>query len=53
MKVEIQEGFKVVTPDEGKVLHNEDTYATILYMPVNGDTSIWKEVPYEDSLNQN
>lgn len=48
MKIERKEKYILITPDEGKVLTNGDTKSTSVYMPLDGDVSVWSEVSEDD-----
>ena len=51
MKIKITELFKVVTPDEGKMLYDpsDNTYTDLVYSPLDSDPeSYWQEVNIED-----
>lgn len=45
MNIRIEDGLKILTPDEGKYLTNGETYtATEVYMAPTGDETAWTEV---------
>ena len=49
MKIEITELFKIVTPEEGKLLYNGDVYSELIYTPLTIDPEdYWQEVNIED-----
>lgn len=53
MKIEVTELFKIVTPDEGKLLTDGESYTPIAYMPLNSDPeSYWSEINEEDVPQQ-
>jgi hypothetical protein len=49
MKVQVTELFKIVTPDEGKLLTDGESYTPIAYMPLDSDPeSYWSEINEEE-----
>jgi len=50
MEIKIKNNLKVVTPSDGKMLYNGEFTSEKLYMPIDGDESIWQEIdkPLED-----
>lgn len=44
MKIEYNEKYKTITPDEGKLLRNGDIFSEFVYAPLNADESQWKDV---------
>lgn len=61
MNIEVKEHFKVLTPDEGKILTNGEVTSHEVAMPLDGDTSKWWDTfdspdatseDYETSLNR-
>jgi len=46
MIIEITDQFKVLKPEDGKKLYNGETYTDTVYMPIDGDVSIWVDADY-------
>lgn len=40
----------ILTADSGKVLKNEDNYATVIYLGVNDKVDNWSEVDEPDEI---
>lgn len=57
MKIDIKEKFKVITPDDGKVLTTwtsekdilEFQYCEIIYAPLNAEIDEWLEITKEEA----
>ena len=53
MNIQVTELFKIVTPDEGKVLYDGDSKTVLAYMPLDSDPeSYWSEIDEENIPQQ-
>ena len=44
--------LRVLTPSEGMVLYNGETYSTMVYLGVNASPDDWWEVPEEEMVEK-
>ena len=56
MNIDIKDNKIIITPDEGKVLTNGDTYGVEAELPLNANVNEWWDITreeYEIILEQN